>query len=152
MIVCFCNIDQCSDCQDNPIRHIALFPAAHIGDIIRHAIIGGDVYYAIVVGTPMDKNIISWKKAESISELVKMDYNWKLNRKFRNILNPGLSKTYDFITFEEKTEYPEEILVEIIRNSTPNSSPNSSPSNETESIEETMSKSDYSDYEEEIID
>ena len=142
MIVCFFNIDQCSDCKDNPIRHIAVFPAAHIGDIIRHAIIGGDVYYAILVGTPIDKNIISWKKAEFISELVKMDYHWKLKRKFRNILNPGLSKTYDFVLFEEKTEYPDEILVEIIRNS----SPNSSPSNETESIEEIMSKSDYSDY------
>ena len=137
------------DCQDNPIRHIALFPAAHKGNIIRHAIIGGDVYYALVVGTPMDQNILSWKKAESISELVKMDYHWKLNRNFRNILNPGLSKTYEFILFEEKTEYPDEILVEIIRNS----SPNSSPSNETESIVEIMSeKSDYSDNEEEIID
>ena len=73
MIVCFSNIDQCSDCQDNPTQNIALFPAAHIGDIIRHAIIGGEVYKALVVGTPIDKHLISWKKAELISELVKME-------------------------------------------------------------------------------
>ena len=94
-----------------------------MGDIIRHAIIGGDVYNAIVVGSPMDKHIKGCKKAETISEHVKIDYHWKLNRKFRNILNPGLSKKYDLIILEEKTEYPEEILVEIIRNSSPNSSP-----------------------------
>ena len=69
--VCFCRYHLCSNCSINPLIFVSLFPSAQIDFIIRHAVIGSNTYYAVVIGETWKDVKVHWRMASKEIEEVK---------------------------------------------------------------------------------
>ena len=114
--VCFCRYHLCSNCSNNPLIFVSLFPSAQVDSIIRHAIIGSNTYYAVVIGETWEEEIVHWRRASKVREEIKAMYWLKLAEKYRDLgqlFDLRLELSYSFEKFEEKTKYDELLGEEI---------------------------------------